>query len=126
MYYYLLRELPNEWVANHKDTPFNKRHVIRDDMNNFEVVATAIRHDLNPLYQNWIYQVNSGIFVWVDSTVPDAEVTVDTLGAFGVPDWSHETFHQHTTIAIMYPNKLLAANKNVTIQGAKIRSIPVG
>jgi hypothetical protein len=92
-------------------------------MNNQEVIATAIREEFNPLYQNWIYRMDSGIFVWVDSTDPDAEVTVDTLNAFGVPDWTNETFTQHTTIAIMYPNKELAANKNVVIQGARKRDL---
>lgn len=123
MYHYLLRELSNEWVEYHMSRPFKDRHVIRDDMNNFEVVATAIRETDNPLYQNWIYRMDSGIFLWVDSTDPDAEVTVDTLNAFGVPDWTNETFHQHTTIAIMYPNKTLKGNKNVTIQGARKRGL---
>ena len=121
MYHYLLRELSSDWVAIHEATPFNRRQVRRDDMNNFEVIATAIREQDDPLYQNWIYRMDSGVFVWVDPTDPDAEVTVDTLTAFGVPDWSDEKFNQHTTIAIMYPNK-----DKVNIQGGKRRSIPVG
>jgi hypothetical protein len=123
MYHYMLRELSSEWVAKHDATPFNRRQVIRGEMNNWDVVATAIRPEDNPLYQNWIYRMDSGIFVWVDPTTTDADITIDTLGAFGVPDWTNEKFNQHTTIAIMYPNKTLAPDKNVVIQGARKRNI---
>lgn len=103
LHHYMIRELSLAWVVDIKSTPANKRHITIDEMSNWDVIATAIRSD--PLYQNWIYRTNSGIFVWVDSTVPKEDNMIDTLSAFGVPDWSDETFTQYTTVAVMFPNK---------------------
>jgi len=123
MYYYLLRELSKETVKYIKETPASERGITSIDMREHDVVAVATRVKGNPLFQNWIYQMNSGIFIWVDPTDPKGDITIDTLTAFGVPDWSDEPFTQYTTVSVMYP---ITENKFISIQGAKRRDLPVG
>ena len=104
LYYYLLREIPAEVVAEIKGTKPGRRHVLSNVVNDWEVVATLIQDQ--PLYQNWIYQMDSGIFIYADPTKEETDITIDTLTAFGVPDWKDETFTQYTTIGVMFIDKM--------------------
>jgi len=104
LYYYLLREIPVEVVAEIKGTKPGHRQILSNIVDNWEVVATLIQDQ--PLYQNWIYQMDSGIFIYADPTKEGTDITIDTLTAFGVPDWKDETFTQYTTIGVMFTHKM--------------------